>query len=283
MSEIISYLEAVGIVTCWQLLIFFVPAFVLSICVHFTSSCIEREGIRVFGMHIYLYLFAWLGTICHELGHAVFCVIFRHKINEIKFFSPNGSNGTLGHVNHSYEPKNIYQSSGNFFIGIGPIILGATVIYLAAFLLLGLSLTCSEDLVSNIVNCFVDSFSEASVLKVKYAAKMLYQTLLGHIDYQSWQLYLFLYIAFSIGSSITLSWADVKGAWSGLIVLIILVFVVNLATYWFKTTTGDSYQLVAPVLTVFYSVLLFTIMINSIAAVVLIIVSTAKSLLLGCV
>jgi len=276
MDSVVPYLQAVLSVTGWQLLIFFVPALVLSLCVHLTSSCIEREGIRSFGNHIYLYLFAWLGTVCHECGHALFCIIFRHKIKEIKFFSLGSSDGTLGYVNHTYEPKSIYQSTGNFFIGIGPILLGTVVVYMAALLLLDISFSNSEDLVTCIQKCFIDSFSEDSMLKLNYAAEELYDSFVSSIDHRSWQLYIFLYIAFSIGSSITLSWADIKGAWAGLIVLILFVFIINLATFWYKTPTGDAYQLVAPALTIFYSILLFTIILNSVAAVVLITTSTVK-------
>lgn len=276
MEAVVTYLESVSIVTFWQLLILFVPLLILSFLVHFTSSAIEREGIRTFGIHIYLYLFAWLGTICHESGHALFCIIFRHKIKEIKFFSLGSGDGTLGYVNHTYESKSIYQSTGNFFIGIGPILLGTVVVYLSALLLLNISFSNSEDLVTCIQKCFMESFSDSSTLRLKFAAKELYNSFAASIDHQSWQFYLFLYIAFSIGSSITLSWTDIKGAWAGLLVIVIMAFLINLATFWYKTPTGDAYQIVAPVLTVFYSILLFTIILNSIAALILITTSTVK-------
>jgi hypothetical protein len=71
----------------------------------------------------------------HELSHALFCIIFGHKIQEMKLFSPE-NDGTLGYVNHSYNPKNPYQQIGNFFIGTGPIWGGVLLLYVASYFLL---------------------------------------------------------------------------------------------------------------------------------------------------
>jgi len=157
MEDIILYLKAVGLTTIWMFIIFVIPAVVLSIFVHFSSSIIEKESIRIFGIHLYLYLFAWIGTACHELGHALFCVIFRHKITELKLFSPDTKTGTLGYVSHTYEPGSIYQTIGNFFIGIGPILLGSLAIYLTSILLLDISFDGSVELVSSLQEMLVRS------------------------------------------------------------------------------------------------------------------------------
>jgi hypothetical protein len=37
-----------------------------------------------------------------------------------------------------------------------------------------------------------------------------------------WRFYLFLYVAFSVGSSITLSKADVEGAWKGFVAFVVM-------------------------------------------------------------
>jgi len=276
MEDILLYLKAVGLTTIWLLIIYVAPAVMLSIIVHFSSSIIEKESIRIFGIHIYLYLFGWIGTACHELGHALFCVIFRHKITDIKLFSPDTKTGTLGYVSHTYEPGSIYQTIGNFFIGIGPILLGSLVIYLTSILLLDISFDGSVELVSSLQNCFQESFSKVSQMKLQLAAKTLQTSLTGNLDTSSWKFYVFLYIAFSIGSSITLSWSDIKGATGGFLILILFITIINLATLWLWGPETEPDNAMIPAFAAFYTVLIFTITLNTLASLVLITISTIK-------
>lgn len=138
MDNILNYIIHSTQISFFQIAIIFIPLISLAIVMNLLSAYMEKKAYLIFGKKIYLYLFAWLGTFVHECGHALFCIIFRHKIDEIKFFDPSGEE-SLGHVNHSYNRKSFYQTSGNFFIGIGPIILGALTLWFAAYFLIDFS------------------------------------------------------------------------------------------------------------------------------------------------
>lgn len=71
-----------------------------------------------------------IGTPIHELGHAVMCFPFGHKIIKVCLWDPKAKNGVLGYVNHTYNKKNIWHRLGSLFISMGPIILGLLVVML---------------------------------------------------------------------------------------------------------------------------------------------------------
>ena len=75
-----------------------------------------------------------IGTPIHELGHAMMCPLFGHKIESMCLWSPRAENGVYGYVNHSYNRKNIWQKFGNLFIGVGPIFSGMLVMVLMLWL-----------------------------------------------------------------------------------------------------------------------------------------------------
>lgn len=129
-----NYLFDAGVTTFSQLLTLVGPIVLLAFIMNFISRKNESLGYKVMGQNVYLYGFAWLGTSIHELGHAIFAILFAHKISEIKLFTP-GSGKSLGHLKHSYTKGNPYQTLGNFFIGLGPILLGSFLLLVVTWLL----------------------------------------------------------------------------------------------------------------------------------------------------
>ena len=162
----------------------------------------------------------FLGTPVHELGHAFFCLIFFHKIKEIRLFRPNKQDGVLGYVSHSYSKRNVYQQIGNFFIGIGPILFGSAVLFLLMYLLIP---STFESVFSSARSATLDSFFAElwETVKTIFSGENL-----G--DYKWW---IFIVLASLITIHMTLSPADVKGSLVGTLYILILLLIVNVALY----------------------------------------------------
>ena len=86
------------------------------------------------GSRIWFYSTSIIGTPVHELGHALMCRIFGHRITAMKLWNPRPTNGVYGYVEHSYSRKNLWARFGNLFVGMGPLFSGLGVIVLALWL-----------------------------------------------------------------------------------------------------------------------------------------------------
>lgn len=179
-----------------------VPWLLLALVMQFISVSLRRSLANIFGVSLYILLTA-PGVAVHELGHALFCIIFRHKIEDMKLFSPE-EDGTLGYVSHTYNTKSIYQRIGNFFIGTGPVWLGLTALWFTSAWLLPQEMTCSYDSISGFLSSFSSEFFSFGF-------------------WARWQSWLWLYLSFAVTSHITLSAPDLLGAADGIIAIINLV------------------------------------------------------------
>jgi hypothetical protein len=268
-ESILSYLWQALFTTLIQILILLGPGLLLTLIVNFETRFIQNRAIGTLGRGWYLGLFGWLGTVVHELGHAIFCIIFGHKITDLNLFNPDPETGTLGYVKHSYNRANLYQLVGNFFIGIGPIILGTAVIFLLSYWLLGL----------NPFNLAGNFNAAPTQLNSWDAFGKLFQSLWnssGHLlneifswqHISSWELYAFIYLVFAIGSSISLSPPDIKAAAGGFVVIVILVFIFNLATVWAGNFVADFVIRITGHYVFFYTITFVILLTNIVVALV---------------
>jgi hypothetical protein len=136
-DSLVSYAVKVVAATVSQILILLGPGIILALMMNSLSGYIKKRVYWKMGSSKYLAVFGWLGTVVHELGHFVACKIFGHRVLEVKWFDPDAHGGSLGYVRHNWDRDDIYQGIGNFFIGIGPILLGSLVIYYASTLVSG--------------------------------------------------------------------------------------------------------------------------------------------------
>lgn len=180
-----------------------------------------------------MFVTGWIGTPVHELGHALFCVLFGHTIKDMKLFKPDKSDGTLGYITHSYDSKNIYHTIGNFFIGCGPILLGSTIVFVLFTFALPqasqvMSVFKSYGNISFSISQFFDTIQQLWKLVWNMGTIIFTKEHMG-----AWQFWIIIYVAFSISSHMQLSPPDIKTMLRGFLVIISICIVVNsVAVVW---------------------------------------------------
>lgn len=169
-----------------------------------------------------------VGTPIHELGHAMMCPLFGHKIKRIKLWSSKAENGVYGYVEHSYNRRNPWAKFGNLLIGLGPIFSGLGVVVLMLWLcfpaqwadylsgsraLLAEGTTAGE--IANGIFSLLRSIPSA-------VRENWLRSLVG------------LLVILPVSLHITLSWEDVKGSVSAIPMYLLMMLVFALTTYFFK-------------------------------------------------
>ena len=184
---------------------------------------------RAFGRGSIL-ISAVIGTPVHEIGHAVMCLIFGHKITELKLFSPRAEDGTLGHVKHSYRKRNIYHQIGNLFIGLGPIFSGAFIVSLVMLI------------------CFRGAWFDyrGSAAGALFGSEDIFGAVLGALkmpvnmilcEGRWWVKLIGIFVMLAVTMHITLSPADIKSSWAGFIFYAVISLIFAIITSLFGLGT----------------------------------------------
>jgi len=172
----------------------------------YIQRCLGWKGYCVLGS---------IGVTFHELSHLIIAVIFRHKITEVRLFRPSQSriDGTLGYVDHTWKEKSVYQRIGNFFIGTAPMLFGAGLLFLVlriAYPSSFIDVAEISEIPDALIYAFSNMFTSSSLLSV-------------------WTLIVLLVIVF-ICPYMNMSGADIKGAVSGVITLILLSLLLTIVS-----------------------------------------------------
>jgi hypothetical protein len=216
--------------TLLQLLGLMGPLLGLAGIMQILSTFVGRRCERLLGHGVFRWLTA-PGTVIHELGHAMFCIIFRHPIVEMKLFRPRGN--PLGYVKHTFDTRSRYQAIGNFFIALGPIWLGTTVLALTAGLLLPDGVFAPlREMHFTTDAWFSTSHLGANLGQLRTAVVAVLQQLWAALRWDSWRTYVFIYVCICVGCHITLSRADLKGAGAGFRAVVITLLCINWLTLW---------------------------------------------------
>lgn len=204
--------------------VIFIFGLIISLCRTAFCKIVGENGNKI------LVATGIVGTPVHELSHALMCLVFGHKIVEIKLYQPS-SDGTLGYVNHSYNPKNIYHQIGNFFIGIAPIICGSGIILLLMYLLtpsMFVEVTSELKFVELLTFDLLDPSTFAAVLDIFWS---IIEIMFDFTNFGNILWWIFIILAILISSHMELSGADIKGGLIGLLYIAIILLVVDIVLY----------------------------------------------------
>jgi hypothetical protein len=251
---VLVFLKDYLITTIGLMASLFLGVFIFGLLIQFISQLTFKTLANAFGTWG-TYVVAWIGTPIHELGHAIFCLIFMHRIAEIHFFKPDETTGTIGYVYHKWNPKNPWAVIGNFFIGIGPMVLGSAVLFALFYFLIPDSSGVWGSIGDNINTLGQGAVFTDYLVVFKDSAL----TILSHIftlsNLSTWQFWVFLYLSICIASNVRLSWADVKGSFSA-IGCIILPFMILSLILMLAGRGGDTFTpYITPALGVIYGFL----------------------------
>lgn len=262
LSDILDYIWQVILGTFIQLFVLLGPLLFLAFIMHYVAKKNESLSYKVMGAKVYLYVFGWLGTAIHELGHALFAIIFRHKITAINLFSFKAKDGKLGYVNHSYNRRSHYQRIGNFFIGIGPILLGSLLLYFFSWLFFGFGYSKIQPYEFVTDDIFTWSNFGVIISTTWHNVWSYFGIVFAGQQTGFFKVLIFIYLLYSIGSSITLSKADIDGSIDGFKYFVLALFIFNLLSYWLGDFMIRYIVDTLVLLSGFYFIIILSILIN---------------------
>jgi len=237
-------IKAVVFNTLYQFWWFVGVMAVMGLVLYLLARTARRNYSQSVGPKFDTYFTGWIGTPVHEFGHWIFCLIFMHKVKEVRFFKSDPKSGTLGYVSHSYNKKSIYQKIGNFFIGIGPILVGGGILMALAYFMLPSHI--------RMVNLFQD-FTESWPIEVSYGWKsglaaiadsfwVFVKLLVTKANLCSPLFWVFIYISLCISSHMMLSMSDIKTALLGALMVLAVLLLANVLSELIAAFGKNTFQ-----------------------------------------
>lgn len=209
-------------------ILYFLKLFALTLGVIFICGFAVRFFSRAFarlsgtGSGAFFDITSIIGTPVHELGHAIMCIVFGHKIIKMKLWSPSHPNGVYGYVEHSYNRKNPWARLGSLFIGVGPIFSGLAVTILMLWLCFPIQW---KDYLTTSREALAGNVTFSNFLSAVFS---LFANMFRGFGDNWWRSLIGLLVIFPVSLHITLSWQDVKSAAGAipLYLLILLLFAI---------------------------------------------------------
>jgi len=256
--SVLLFVKDLVLATLGQIASLFLGVFIFGLMIHFISQLTFKSLGNSLGPKG-TYLVSWLGTPIHELGHALFCLIFGHKIETIHFFKPDQATGTLGYVYHKWNPKNPWHVLGNFFIGVGPMVLGCAVLFGLFYFLIPDSGSVWNAIITNVSDIEKGSPIGSYLTVFQGSALSIIKLIFTWANLAHWQFWVFLYLSICVASNVRLSPADIKGSLSGFGCIIMPFLILNLILLLAGRTTDNVFPYTASVLGGIYSLLILAL------------------------
>ena len=178
-----------------------------------------------------------IGTPVHELGHAVMCKLFCHRITGMKLWNPRPTNGVYGYVEHSYSKRNLWAKFGNMFIGMGPLFSGLGVTLLALWLCFP---TLWTEYLTTTSALAVTGETGATFAEVAKGVFVLIRGIPDAFRADWIKSTLGLLVILSVSLHISLSPQDIKSSVGALPIYGVLMLVISCATYWTPISSNVS-------------------------------------------
>ena len=174
-----------------------------------------------------------VGTPIHELGHALMCIPFGHRITDMKLLKfPSRRSRTLGYVEHSYNNKNPWAVFGNLFISFGPIFSGLGVMILVLTLCFPSQWNAYLDSSRALVE------SGAGIEETLSGTFSLLFSLFERFRQDAVRSTVGILLILSVSQHITLSFADLRGCFTALLMYTGIVAVFGGVTMLFGWQEG---------------------------------------------
>lgn len=260
-NTVLSFLKNNLFITVHQIFVVFGILFIIGFLLHL----VEKKSSKMLGEHFgwkSILWTGWIGVPIHELSHAAMCIIFGHKVLELVLYNPDPITGCLGYVRHSKLKDSIYQTVGEFFIGVAPLIGGSICMY---FLLIYF-LPNFESVFSAVKGKEGFILSDANFLEKIKTFLLISKDTFYHIfvksNMLSWKFWILLYGIVAIGAHVGPSKPDIEGATEGFIALFVFMFILNGIAKIFGGISNKYFYIFSSYLSPLVSILFLALILN---------------------
>jgi len=239
----------------------FLPLAGFALLFHGIEVLVQRRLVQRLGWRAALWT-GWIGTPIHEASHVVACWLFGHELEAVALFEPDSQDGRLGYVRHSYQRGNWWQETGNFFIGIAPLLGGATALLLVTWAMY-----------PQLFHAFFAMTAELetqptalSWSRIGPPAQEAWGILTQPANLVSPRLWLYLYLVLCITLHAAPSASDYRGGWKGGLILAGMWLLLNVLHVGFGLSSWDWVPVVAPLWKLLLTLLALTAVLASLVA-----------------